>query len=606
MFKMKLKRVAALSMALASSVSVLAGTATPLNVNAVATDLGTAKTFGSYKEPAYVDANYDGKKETVWSTFTMGSYPQSEITSANDEFEALTAIADSEWSSVSNPYLTFKNSKYKSSVGITTYNGNKYLRMKKADATKSSGQDYYYKWENSTSYHYFKFEPIKWRVLSINDDASKALVLADQILDNQPFNYSSSTSSYKSNHKPNDWGYSTLRSFMSGLDKSQNVMKVDYAASGISMVDMAFTDEEKSYIIPTNNKSSKPKYVDSLFCLSYSDVQNDNYGFGADPTVKFENRIAAATDYSKAMGLFNCGVGGYWWSRSGGTQDKLARNVDYQGDVHRGGNKVSTNDMGIRPAMYVNLASIYNNDAATYTGYVDNHRDTHRYRICFKDMDTGNTFVVSDTSNLVYLPYNYEDEAFNYSYKYKTSKGYATVTRFPIRVSGNFTIEVTRTLKATPTVAPTTAPTATPVVTVAPTSEPTTTPVVTVAPTNEPTATPVVTVAPTNEPTATPVVTEAPKNQVVVYYKRAANTSWKKAYVHYKVNGTWTKSPGVAMEKVSDGYWKITIDLGSSSDVAMCFNNGSGSWDNNSSKNYVISGAGSYTVDQTTKTVSKN
>jgi hypothetical protein len=60
------------------------------------------------------------------------------------------------------------------------------------------------------------------------------------------------------------------------------------------------------------------------------------------------------------------------------------------------------------------------------------------------------------------------------------------------------------------------------------------------------------------------------------------------------------------MEKVSDGYWKITIDLGSSSDVAMCFNNGSGSWDNNSSKNYVISGAGSYTVDQTTKTVSKN
>ena len=262
--------------------------------------------------------------------------------------------------------------------------------------------------------------------------------------------------------------------------------------------------------------------------------------------------------------------------------------------------------MGIRPAMYVNLASIYNNDAATYTGYVDNHRDTHRYRICFKDMDTGNTFVVSDTSNLVYLPYNYEDEAFNYSYKYKTSKGYATVTRFPIRVSGNFTIEVTRTLKATPTVAPTTAPTATPVVTVAPTSEPTTTPVVTVAPTNEPTATPVVTVAPTNEPTATPVVTEAPKNQVVVYYKRAANTSWKKAYVHYKVNGTWTKSPGVAMEKVSDGYWKITIDLGSSSDVAMCFNNGSGSWDNNSSKNYVISGAGSYTVDQTTKTVSKN
>ena len=136
-----------------------------------------------------------------------------------------------------------------------------------------------------------------------------------------------------------------------------------------------------------------------------------------------------------------------------------------------------------------------------------------------------------------------------------------------------------------PTVAPTVAPTVVP--TQAPTQAPT------AVPTTEPTQ------APTTEPTQDPVT-----NTATVYYKRAENTSWTKAYAHYKIAGVWTKNPGVAMEKVSAGYWKLNIDLGTANEVIMCFNNGSGTWDNNNKNNYTVY-AGTYLVDQTTKTVTK-
>ncbi|MCR4802477.1 MAG: S8 family serine peptidase [Lachnospiraceae bacterium] len=131
----------------------------------------------------------------------------------------------------------------------------------------------------------------------------------------------------------------------------------------------------------------------------------------------------------------------------------------------------------------------------------------------------------------------------------------------------------------------------------------------TATPTVKPTATATVkpTNTPTEAPTATPTVTptQTPDgNTVTVYYKRAANSNWNDAYAHYKVDGAWTQAPGVKMTKVSAGYWKITIDLGSSSEVKICFNNGSGTWDNNGSKDYFVY-AGEYLVDQTTKKVTK-
>ena len=83
-------------------------------------------------------------------------------------------------------------------------------------------------------------------------------------------------------------------------------------------------------------------------------------------------------------------------------------------------------------------------------------------------------------------------------------------------------------------------------------------------------------------------------NTVKVYYK---NSSWSNAYVHYKVNGTWTSVPGVKM-KASDrsGYtWMYTIDLGDTTSATLCFNNGNGSWDSKNGSNYTV-GTGVYGI----------
>lgn len=79
-------------------------------------------------------------------------------------------------------------------------------------------------------------------------------------------------------------------------------------------------------------------------------------------------------------------------------------------------------------------------------------------------------------------------------------------------------------------------------------------------------------------------VSSAISNLATVYYKRGFSTP----YMHYRqASGAWTTSPGVAMP-VSDvsGYNVLTVDIGALTQLEAVFNNGSGTWDNNSGKNY--------------------
>ena len=61
--------------------------------------------------------------------------------------------------------------------------------MKQEDAihsTSDSASGAYYRWKDSTSWHYFRYEPIKWRVLSTA--GGQAFLLSDMALDDQMCN----------------------------------------------------------------------------------------------------------------------------------------------------------------------------------------------------------------------------------------------------------------------------------------------------------------------------------------------------------------------------------------------------------------------------------
>ncbi|WP_430783446.1 carbohydrate binding domain-containing protein [Actinoplanes sp. G11-F43] len=83
---------------------------------------------------------------------------------------------------------------------------------------------------------------------------------------------------------------------------------------------------------------------------------------------------------------------------------------------------------------------------------------------------------------------------------------------------------------------------------------------------------------------------------VTVYYQ--APTTWSTVNIHYApAGGAWTAAPGVAMSAYPGcpGWHVKQLDLGSATGIQAVFNNGSGTWDNNSGNNYRL-GTGTVTV----------
>ncbi|SDF21827.1 Glycosidase [Fontibacillus panacisegetis] len=83
-------------------------------------------------------------------------------------------------------------------------------------------------------------------------------------------------------------------------------------------------------------------------------------------------------------------------------------------------------------------------------------------------------------------------------------------------------------------------------------------------------------------------VTTPQGNNVTIYYK----TSFTTPYIHYKVDGesNWTTAPGVPMTAATHpGYFTITLPVGTATGITAAFNNGGGTWDNNSGNNYHFS-----------------
>jgi alpha-amylase len=83
-------------------------------------------------------------------------------------------------------------------------------------------------------------------------------------------------------------------------------------------------------------------------------------------------------------------------------------------------------------------------------------------------------------------------------------------------------------------------------------------------------------------------------NSITLYYY----TAWTSPRAHYQIGtGAWTTVPGVVMSNSTvTGYKVITINLGTATTLTACFNNGSGSWDNNGGGNYYFGSPGTYAV----------
>lgn len=302
-----------------------------------------------------------GQKVT-WDCIYFGSYPQSEITSKDG----------SVYNKLKNATSWDNND--------TTIDGVKYRRLKGEDATQhaySGGSEQYYDWNDDyTTYHYFKYEPIKWRVL--NKDNNDVFLLSDIALDDQRYNEKWATIT---------WEKSSMRSWINGYKASENQPEIDY--SNKNFIDTAFSTAQKNAIKTTKVENRNNIHYgsagqggndtsDKIFLLSEREVYNTDdakkYGFVLDGEVYDEARRCKCSTYAYAMGTWrNIEDSEYngnalWFLRSpgGSCYGDVTAVYDF-GRVNSGGTSIFS-DHSVRPAIHLDLSSI--DTANIYAGTV--------------------------------------------------------------------------------------------------------------------------------------------------------------------------------------------------------------------------------------------
>ena len=249
-----------------------------------------------------------GQKVT-WDCIWFGSYPQAEvIPSGNYSAIGSSYLQEEDIIVDDDLFNILENAKDWNANGDITLHGAKYRRMKKGEATYSTkGVAYQYNWIDDTTYHYFKYEPIKWRVLK--NDGEKILLLADKALDNRKNNTVNSGTT---------WEKSTLRSFLNGYDGNKNSNGWDYTR-GQNFFYMAFGSNERTAILENDVIQSDSIYntsvdsrgnntSDKVFLLSDSEVYGTDkaksYGFVSSRYTYDEARRGKCSTYAKAMGVY--------------------------------------------------------------------------------------------------------------------------------------------------------------------------------------------------------------------------------------------------------------------------------------------------------------
>ena len=312
------------------------GSGNNLNKVQAATTLNNPRTVA--------DSSMNAKQKVTWDCVWFGAYPQSEVTSGDI-------------------YNKLKNATGWDENNDIVIDGNKYRRLKGEDATYYNTKRVlnYYDWiEDYSTYHYFKYEAIKWRVLNASNGG--ALLLADQALDSQRYNQ---------NSEDITWEKSSIRSWLNAQDTINNQEGINYRKG--NFLNEAFFLSEQAGILPRNianknnatyNTSGGNNTLDKIFLLAETQIcglDAKKYGFIMDHSIDDEARQSKCAEYAFAMGCYKFVETKYaenvnWWLRSPGGSSKAALKIDYDGRSRTGGSSIDSIE-AIRPALYLKISS---------------------------------------------------------------------------------------------------------------------------------------------------------------------------------------------------------------------------------------------------------
>ena len=212
--------------------------------------------------------------------------------------------------------------------GVINYLGKNYIRTSPAGIN---------------TYVYSTYEPIEWRVLSIDSDG--VYIMSERILESR----------YYDNGRWGEviWSASPLRTWLN-----------------TTFYNHAFTDYEKSRINTTYLlNGDNPAYgteggedtYDKIFIPSLADVLNKAYGF-SNSTSSSDTRKAVITNYAGYVAGYKADTYQLWWTRTPGSRSGYCSYVDAGGSIRydlSSWSSASLSDVfrGVRPALKLNLGS---------------------------------------------------------------------------------------------------------------------------------------------------------------------------------------------------------------------------------------------------------
>lgn len=247
------------------------------------------------------DTSVEGGKKVTWDCIWFGSYPQTKIVSSSKENDLYSTLEKANRWDKNNDIIIGKE---------------KYHRAKKC---------------------YFKYEPIKWRVIKCEN--GEALLLSDIVLDKQKYN---------KRLKKVSWEKSTLRKWL-----NKKFMNRAFSSSEQEAIRTTKVINEDNYYYKTDGGNDT---LDKIYLLSLSETDEEKeYGFtdSYGMTIKYSN-YADLCDYQ------------YWWLRTPGEKNISAAAVDMFGEAYVGGGE-SDMELGIRPVLHLNLLAT---DDYSYAGKI--------------------------------------------------------------------------------------------------------------------------------------------------------------------------------------------------------------------------------------------
>lgn len=305
------------------------------------------------------DASLSTGQATLWACVTFGSYPQTEIVpgafTAVDDY----AVQEGDYLEDADLYGRLTGAEWKDDQ--TEIGGIRYLRMSREDAVSSASDNVQlYRWAEDVQWHYFRFDPIRWRVIDLENGA--ACLLADRLMDCQPYNVEEG---------PVSWESATVRSWLNSYPAEENSAGLDYRGRGF--LDTAFTAAEREAILRTRVENRPNERYgtdcgndtqDRVFLLSNDEVFSSDIaarnGFHAGGGVDDPAKRFRSTMYAKCRGAWWSSVDGYmgnnfWFMRTNGYTQESATYICDFGYIYERGTVCTCEDAGILPAIWVDL-----------------------------------------------------------------------------------------------------------------------------------------------------------------------------------------------------------------------------------------------------------